>query len=122
MSARFIFVERCQKLLEYAEAFPKIGKCWFGPVMLKLYIHDPDYIQKIYNASQCLQKPDFYRFFGWGSGLVTADGEFLFFFGILFCIGSYSFLIIFSAYLAYASKASQYSIHAENPSKFYSCL
>lgn len=67
--------ERCNKLLTYAEQFPQIGRCWFGPTMLKLYIHDPDYIQKIYNASQCLQKPDFYRFFGWGSGLVTADGK-----------------------------------------------
>uniref|UniRef100_A0A336LJB7 CSON006017 protein n=1 Tax=Culicoides sonorensis TaxID=179676 RepID=A0A336LJB7_CULSO len=67
--------EKCNKLLQYAEEFPNIGSCWFGPTMLKLYIHNPDYIQKIYNAPQCLQKPVFYKFFGWGSGLVTADAK-----------------------------------------------
>ncbi|XP_063708073.1 cytochrome P450 4c21-like isoform X2 [Culicoides brevitarsis] len=63
--------ERLKLLQGYAEAFPKVGKVWFGH-MFVCYLHDPELLQQVYTSKKCLEKPFFYKFFGFGDGLITA--------------------------------------------------
>uniref|UniRef100_A0A336LN05 CSON006010 protein n=1 Tax=Culicoides sonorensis TaxID=179676 RepID=A0A336LN05_CULSO len=63
--------QRLKLLQYYAETFPKIGKVWFGH-MFVMYLHDPEILQQIYTSKKCLEKPFFYKFFGFGDGLITA--------------------------------------------------
>lgn len=64
-------VERTKVLLFYANRYPKLAKVIFGHMFI-IYLHDPDLIQKVYTSQQCLEKPFFYKFFGFGTGLITA--------------------------------------------------
>lgn len=66
--------EKCEVMFRYAKKYPKISRFWFGPALMKLWVLDPELLKIIFNHPLCLQKPEFYRFFGWGSGLVTANG------------------------------------------------
>lgn len=63
--------ERLKILQKYAELYPKAGKIWFGS-MFFVYLHDPEMLRKIYTSQKCLEKPFFYKFFGFGDGLITA--------------------------------------------------
>lgn len=46
-------------------------KVWFGH-MFVIYLHDPELLQQVYTSKKCLEKPFFYKFFGFGDGLITA--------------------------------------------------
>lgn len=65
-------VDRLKTMQHYLPYYAKLGKIFFGPFFCVL-LHDPVWIQKIYNCPELLQKPHFYKFFGWGVGLVTAE-------------------------------------------------
>lgn len=65
-------VDRMKVLQYYLPHYPKLGKIFFGP-FFGVMLHDPVWIQRIYNCSELMQKPRMYKFFGWGNGLVTAD-------------------------------------------------
>lgn len=40
--------------------------------MFVIYLHDPELLQQVYTSKKCLEKPFFYKFFGFGDGLITA--------------------------------------------------
>lgn len=64
--------ERFRIVLKYAKQYPKLGKVMFGH-MFVVFLNDPEIIQKIYSSQVCLEKPFFYKFFGFGQGLITAN-------------------------------------------------
>lgn len=66
--------QRYALVREYAEKFPQSAKLWFGH-MFMYFIQDPELIQRILssNSVAVLDKPFFYKFFGFGDGLITAS-------------------------------------------------
>lgn len=66
--------DRFTIMLNYAKEYPKSAKCMFGH-MFVYFLNDPEVIQKIYSSQICLEKPFFYKFFGFGQGLITAKVE-----------------------------------------------
>lgn len=67
------FLERLEIIMDLATQYPIIYRLMFGPLP-KIFIMDPELVKKVLTSTKCLKKPNFYRFFGWGNGLATAQG------------------------------------------------
>lgn len=65
---------RLQMQTEYLKKEPRICYAMFGPIP-KVMVNHPDLIKQVLLSPDCLQKVSFYRFFGWGNGLATADAK-----------------------------------------------
>lgn len=66
--------ERLNILRDLSLRFPLTLKIWFGHMFL-IAVQSPEVLQKIFSSTavSMLEKPDFYKFFGFGDGLITAN-------------------------------------------------
>ncbi|XP_063709158.1 cytochrome P450 4c21-like [Culicoides brevitarsis] len=73
-SVKALFASRERRMeltMERATKYPRIYRIYFD-LWPKVMLTDPELVKVALTSTKCLKKPDFYRFFGWGAGLVTA--------------------------------------------------